>query len=304
VLKNPVEEILTQCAAGVTACWFLRKGKELQLASDAVASYIPTLRAIIQETNSTRIRKATADLLVQSFLLKSALARHTEGATAALGYAQQAAKYSTHAENTIMQVLSWRTVAANQFYMERWEQALQSAQQATFQMEQTKEPLPRIIQSYVYAGLATYQAHQQQRDALNSLQKAYTAFSAQPLDEIPLWVDHDQGNLLLNDGLVNFHLEKTKDAINAYEQVLTISTRNETIVPEVLLNAVLTEVQRDDRSRDIEWCIENWIAGIEGAKTLKSEQRFLEARGVYIALRAAWPAEQRIKDLRMYISHW
>ena len=40
VISRPIEEILLQCAAGITACWHLRKGKDLAFASDAIARYL------------------------------------------------------------------------------------------------------------------------------------------------------------------------------------------------------------------------------------------------------------------------
>lgn len=39
--------VIKQCSAGVVACWHLRKGKELALASSTVSTYIPTLKGMI-----------------------------------------------------------------------------------------------------------------------------------------------------------------------------------------------------------------------------------------------------------------
>jgi hypothetical protein len=54
----------------------------------------------------------------------------------------------------------------------------------------------------------------------------------------------------------------------------------------------------------LQWCMDRWMQGINEAKTLQSQQHFNEAIQTYTALRAAWPAEKRIKDLREYIVHW
>jgi len=99
VLTYPVEEILTQCAAGVTACWYLHRGKELALTSHIVESYLPTLKAIAKSSSSQH-RKAAADLLTQCLLLKTTLARHLEGNNEAIRYGQKEVSLSKEAENS------------------------------------------------------------------------------------------------------------------------------------------------------------------------------------------------------------
>jgi hypothetical protein len=58
------------------------------------------------------------------------------------------------------------------------------------------------------------------------------------------------------------------------------------------------------KDRDMEKTIHFWVAGIEGAKALEHEQRFLDAVTTYELIEIAWPGEQRIADLRDHISHW
>src|SRR5581483_5666522 len=61
------EDILKHCAAGIVACWHLRKGKELTFADLAVSKYIPTLKAMAHSAPIPQ-RKTAADLLAQCFL--------------------------------------------------------------------------------------------------------------------------------------------------------------------------------------------------------------------------------------------
>ena len=51
-------------------------------------------------------------------------------------------------------------------------------------------------------------------------------------------------------------------------------------------------------------CIVIWKKGIEGAKTLRSEKRFNDALHIHATMRAVWPGEREIKDLREHIVHW
>ena len=306
VLKYPAEDILTHCAAGITACWYLRKGKELALASSAVASYIPTLKSIAASSSASQ-RTAAADLLVQCLLLKSTLAGHVEGSNEAIAYAQQAEKYGEMAGNTMHQILALRTLASIHDYANRNELALQVAEKAQYLLEHAQGIyIPKLVHSYVYAGIATYQAHNGRKEqAFTALNKAHLTFFSQAVDEqVPIWVDHSNANLLLNDGMTHLHLGMQKDALDAFTQMDDLPVKTELIRYESFLYQVIAEVNRDDTPRDMEWCINLWKQGISGAITLQSERRFNEAILAYNAMRGAWPGEKAIKDLRELIVHW
>jgi transcriptional regulator with XRE-family HTH domain len=310
VFKHPVEGILTQCAAGITACWYLRRGKDLAFTSDVIGTYLPTLKEIARSA-STPQRKSAADLLAQCFLLKAVLSWNITTPMDGISYAQQAEIYSKVAEQPLLQITSLRAQAAALCYANQWEQASQTALQAKYLLDTTpKELIPHVARSYVYAGLATYQAyHGQKQDALTSLKKAHSTFFEQSVTEtIPLWIDHSIGNLLLNDGLTHAHLGLYQGAIHSFEQIQMDYTHDTTIPLgcriEASIEQVTAEVSRDDQPRDMEKCILLWTQGIEGAKTLQSNKHFGNALVTYTAMRAAWPGEVRIKELREQMVHW
>jgi len=301
-LGHPPEAVLTQCTTGIIACWHLRKGKELHLASSAVSAYIPTLKEIV--TTSTQHRKNAADLLVQCYLLKSTLMRHVESSNDAIACARLAETYSEVAEDPVLQVLSIRTLASTHYYANHWGPALRAAEKAEYVQGKAKG-IPPIVKSYVYAGLATYQAQHGQREALTSLKHAHTAFFAQTVDnDTPIWIDHNLANLLLNDGTTHFHLGMFKKALDSFDQVKSTPTRSTLIGVEAVISQVLAEVSRDDEPRDMDFCIILWQQGMKEALALQSEQRFIEAVQAYTAMRAAWPGEARINALREGIAHW
>lgn len=166
------------------------------------------------------------------------------------------------------------------------------------------------MRSYVYAGLATYQSYNgQKEDALLSLKKAHTTFFTRSTPEtVPIWVDHSIGNLLDNSGLTHFHLGLYKEAIDSFTQIHEHYAYDTTIPMScrvtTLIEQVMVEVSRDDKPRDMEQCLDLWMKGIDGTKTLQSKQRFNEALIAHAAMCAAWPGEKRIKDLREYVVHW
>jgi len=305
VLKFPIEEILAHCAAGITACWHLRKGKELAFAADVVSRYLPTLKAVASSAPTAQ-RQVAASLLAQGYLLKALLASHVEGHHEAIAYARQAAMYGELVDSSTLQALALRTQAAAHSYANHWTQALLAAEQARALLETARVPIPPMARSYIHAGLAMNQARNgQKQEALRSLSKAHAAFFAQPPDDpAPIWIDHSQANLVLLDGLAHLHLGMQKEALDSFAQIHLAPYPNETIRIEALIKQVMAEISRADTVRDMEYCIDHWIQGIESAKALRSEQRFTEAVNAYTALCAAWPAEPRIKELQGYILHW
>ncbi|MGH2478527.1 MAG: hypothetical protein ACRDHW_02580 [Ktedonobacteraceae bacterium] len=56
VQHRPVEDILTQCAASIAACWELSKGNDeadLALAFKGVSAYVPTLKSLKKDMEQT-----------------------------------------------------------------------------------------------------------------------------------------------------------------------------------------------------------------------------------------------------------
>ncbi|HZO72732.1 MAG TPA: helix-turn-helix transcriptional regulator [Ktedonobacteraceae bacterium] len=305
--SHAAEDILPGCKAGVIACWELFKGKELSAVAGAISSYIPTLKHIATTASSTRNRKEAAELLIQCLLLKAMLAWHLESTQDAILYTQEIEQYSQLADSPMFQVLALRTQAAAYYNANHWKQALSAAEQAKNVLETAPGSLiPPVVRSYVHAGLATYQSRNgQKQEALRSLGKAHTAFFAQPPDEpAPIWIAHSKANLILHDGMAHLHVGMQKEALDSFAQIHQTSSAHEIIRVESFINQVMAEVNRADGLRDMEWCIDRWIQGIEGAKQLRSEQRFGEAITAYAAMRAVWPGERRIKELQAYITHW
>lgn len=320
VFKKPFsyDDILKHCAAGIVACWKLRKEKELAFADLSVSAYIPTLQAILR-TAAPPQRKAAAELLSQCFLLKAPLAWHLATTNEAISYAQQAEAFSSVADNYLLQITALKAQAAALVYASQWKQALQATEKAKYLLEgrdkrdrqkhasvaqPAEEPLPHLAQSYLYAGLAISQAYDgRKEEALLSLQKAHTTFFAQSGTESPpIWIDHSLGNLLLHDGETYLYLGMYEEALDSFEQIDTQHARNPGISMschiESLFEQVMAETSRDDQPRRMDRCIELWTRGIKGAQELQSQQRFDDAQQTFVALRAAWPGEKRVRELR------
>jgi transcriptional regulator with XRE-family HTH domain len=312
VMQRPVEEILTYCASGIVACWYLRKGKELAFADGAVSKYIPTLKEIAKSAQEPQ-RIAAAELLAQSLLLKATCVEQLYGNyDASLLYRKQAETYSEQAGNLTLSLAAMRAQAVSYDYADDWERAMHTAAKAKNIIETTEAketPHSLMLQSYVYAGLANYLAHMgpaYKEDALISIGQAQAAFdeAVENKETAPIWIGYDEGNLLLNSGLAYHHLGMPQKAIDSFAKIDQLPVAHETNRVGSFIHQVVAEVNREDRSPDMAFCIDRWKRGIQGAITLHSGQVFNEAIQVYGTMRVVWRGEQRIKNLREYIKHW
>ncbi|MBV9228303.1 MAG: helix-turn-helix transcriptional regulator [Chloroflexi bacterium] len=311
VLKRPIEEILTQCAAGITACWYLRKGKELAFTAQAVESYVPTLKAITESSQKEQCI-AAADLLAQCLILQSQLANQFDNRAASLNYAKQAEQYSEAAGNIALQIVAIRTQANAYDFAHDWKQALQTAVRASLLLKTNKDnssnkhtPIPPLVASQVYASLGNYQGHAGlKQDALYSLGEAHTKFYETSDEPVPVWITLDEGHLLLNDGLAHLYLDLHREARNSFEQVVACDTPAETARVEALISQVTAETHREDAPRDMDYCIDRWTQGMQGAIAMQSDHWFNAALTTLTAMRVAWPGEKAVKDLREHIVHW
>ena len=306
----PFDDILHQCAAGITALWYLHRGKDLLFVDSAVSRYIPTLEEMVKTSKGIQHQEATS-ILAQSLLLKGQSVRHLQANhTISLRYMQQAETVSEQAGNKALSIAAMRAQAVTYDYADNWQQAMQAAMKAKHRIETAVEEtsIPPMLQSYVYAGLANYQAHNGQKykqDALTSLGQAQSALDGAKDEPVPVWIDPSGSTLLLNSGLAYYHLGDAQQAIDTFAKInqLPESTAKINRI-ESLIDQVMVEVTREDKPRDMDFCIARWKQGIQGAIALRSEQRYAEAKNAYAAMRGAWPTEKRVKALSEYMKHW
>ncbi len=296
-----VDDILIQCAAGIAACRHFSNGKELVLARDALSNYIAALKVIIQQ--SERNKKTAADLLMQCLMLKAELARDVENIEQSIAYLTQAISYGEISQNVLLEALTWRTLAATYYYAEQWSNCLHATEKALKTMKLApKGTFPLDAQSFINAGAATYFAvngkETQAYDAISSARRTYEMQA----HDAPKWAAHSEGNLIHNEAISAYYLGKHGQAAGSMQKLRLMPAHSMSEVSEYRFDTVRVEVMRDDQPRNIELCIEQWTQGVQEARALQSKQRQLEARQTYAMLRAAWPQEQAIKDLKSLLT--
>jgi transcriptional regulator with XRE-family HTH domain len=283
------DTLLPHCAAGITACWYLRRGKDLAFVSDLISSYIAILQPLIN-SHSESYRKASATLLAQSFRLKGALSRSLKNSAGI--YYDKAIHYALMSENPIEQAISSNIRAMALHWTKEHEQALLDAENAYGLV--TKDT-PKIIRSFIAAGLSQCQAASgHPEDAKTSLKEAHDLFDpSTPIPSMP----YSEAILTFVSANVKQHSGHWQESTNLYKKCLSIPDISALGSIQGRINYVKTEVSRDDRPRDMRLCITLLTEAIRGAKELGSERYKREARETFDLLRIAWPREDAIKTL-------
>ena len=302
--------VIAQCTASVEACWELGKSSEasdVMLAFQSASKYQPLLETIARQ--SSQHRKEALDLATRYALVKAFLGRHCVGSTEAIEYAKHAIVLSKETGDTSLQLIAYNKLAWSYFFGKKDTLALATAQQAEMLMQQYQQlpntqPLHTCIQGGTHMALALMQAKNGRSPDI-ALGKAT---ETDPGNESYAFMDFKRSNQLLEAGWTYCYAgDQTQAAA-----ILQKRVDPETLTPRIpqselgrieTINVLALSSLRA-KDRDMEQTIHFWTAGIEGAKTLQSEQRFNETLTIYELMDVIWSGEQRIADLHDRIVHW
>jgi transcriptional regulator with XRE-family HTH domain len=302
------EEVLPHCAAGIIACYQLAKGQheDIAVASDAITGYLPTLQKIVKE--SSIYRQQAAQLAAQCFGLKASLTVHSEGPLHAAGYAQQALTYAEASEDLTLQlVLSARSVWIYTSGKQA-RQALNLALQMQNMIEHATAPILPLIQSKAYAEIARGQAfNHRQKEALTALPQIHNTFVEIKDGEYPVYLEYD--GPAYYEAMTRYYLGQYNETFTALEKIIDPETQtlklpvaSERSRISAINHMTLAALKRPQKDKEL--IVPLWIAGMQGARNLQSEQRYEEALAAYGIMEALWSDDPQIRDLRDLIDHW
>jgi tetratricopeptide (TPR) repeat protein/transcriptional regulator with XRE-family HTH domain len=294
--ETDIDTLLKHSAAGIAACWNLRRGKDLRSVQEIISLYVPILQPILFSQSEAHC-KASAGLLTQSLMLKGSLARDLTNSHVAIAYNEQAIQYSIIAEDPIAQALAHR-MQSNVYYVQKnFVQALASAEQAATFLDPNMDT---SIQSFIYTGLASSQAAGGKPDqALSSLKQALNLFDPTVLPPAHIQFSHEI--MEFNCGRVYRDTGKYAEAAKSLNQAMTASDASALGKIQDSIACAGIEACRNDQTRNMQLCIDLWTQGITGARELDSQLFIQEARECYPLLCAAWPREQEVEKLRRHL---
>jgi transcriptional regulator with XRE-family HTH domain len=310
IMHHPFEDFLIQCAAGITACGLLCKGKyeDLALAWSTLSAYLPSLKTIVKD--SAQHRKAAAHLATQCLQTKATLALHFESSREGLAYAKEAVIYGEESGNTLLQVTSLRRLAWTYFYARQYKQALTAAEKGAYLAEHSHEVFSPQVASGIMSALALMQA-KNGLPAIATLSKAHRLFDSPDRSEQEndlLYLDFGRPHLLLDDGKVHASLGLHAQALASFTQLIDVESLSpkrsfeERLRVDTLIGLVLTSLKLPQKDRELS--IRLWRASIQEARALQSELRFNEACMAHDMMEGIWPDEACIQELRELTVHW
>ncbi len=295
-LETDTDILLAHSAAGIAACWHLRRGQDPRSVQDAISLYVPILQPLLFSP-SEAYRKAAANLLNQCLTLKGSLARDLDKSHQAIAYNEQAIQYGIIAEDPIAQALAHRMQSNVYYYQKNYKQAQVSAEQAAALIDHNMDT---TIQSFIYTGLASAQAAAGKPDqALPTLKQALNLFDPTVLP--PVYVQFSYEIMQYNAGRVYRDSRKYGEAAKSFDQATTAWDASALGKIQDSIARVDVEACRNDQPRNMQLCIDLWTQGITDAKALGSELFIQEARECYNLLCAAWPREDAVQELHQHL---
>jgi transcriptional regulator with XRE-family HTH domain/tetratricopeptide (TPR) repeat protein len=292
-------ELLPSCAASVTACWHLMKGKEIAAVERALSRYFSLLLTWAKQ--SSKHQRTAAYFAAQSCMLMGLVELHRSHFLKWLSYCQQAVEYAKISRDRTLHV--YTLVFLGSAFKENGKLAamLQTHQEAARYLDEVAP----LVRSKVLAELARSHARNGQvQEALRYIHQAREVFPGE-VDDVPCFVSADCGlfQLILLEGLTHLDLGEHKSDDGYYQKAWDALAEIEAmpaniVIPdrlrlEVTNQRALAAVKVGNREKFREHLIE----GVNGAKAIGSEKRRQEAIVTYREARLKWPHESQILEL-------
>lgn len=303
------EEVINQCATGITSCWHLSKGSDesdLHLAFSGASSYLPALKQVMH--TSAKYRKDAATLAGQSALLKTVLGWNLEGLRPAASYANEAASLAQESGDIALQITALDFLGWIYYYGNQNALADHVTGQAMLLLKQHASSLPSTLKSRIYGTRALIRAKNEHKSDGVLLGRASEHFFSDIEGPDLLYLDYDQASMIQVDALSHYHGGNQDNAMSSFHQMLDEKTlkpklpQSERTRIETLSLMAMSSLKRPER--DMEETIHYWRAAMGGARTLQSELRFNEAMTAYHVMDALWSGDPRVRELQDLAVHW
>jgi transcriptional regulator with XRE-family HTH domain len=315
--QRSAEDIVNICAAGLTACGYLAISNhdDMQLASSMIVAYTPLLQSIL--VDSSKHQKVAAALLSQALQIKSRVGYHLEGVKQATAYAERAVQWAKKSQHKTMLIMAQRELLGAY----EWT-ASQHRGEAMLVVEEVKlimdlkkgARMAPMLQSWVYTGLAKYQALNKREDEMKaSLEKAEETFFASPdAGFIPIYITHSHARLMRYKAISYAYLGRQDKALQIFADVVDLNSDAFTAkLPMaerthlgVLSEAMFASLKVPQAKKDKDLSLALWAKTIEKATALQSETYFNEASVAFQVMEGIWSDDARVLALRDALIHW
>jgi hypothetical protein len=295
-----VRRLLTQCAASVTAAWYLLKLRDLAIVEQHVSGYVLALAVLARQPSAHQAEAAR--LASQAHRVLGIVALHRRRFRALDQHLRLALQYSEIAgdpslEASVLLAASGSTVIHRDDPSRAGEN-----HQRLLQRDRQLAPLQRArLHSQLAIELAV---RRQERDAIRHLNLAEAAYPVSVEDD-PSFARQDfgPGQFVLYRGLAQLALARAypdrhyqRQAWDTFEQVGTLSDQA-TVAERVRVEIVNHQADTALEMRDVETFVSHLRRGVEGARNLRSALRLHEAATSWRRALEVWPTEPRVTSL-------
>ena len=295
------EEFLVQCAASITACWYLMRGNQLAVIDTLLSTYIQKLNSLVQ--HSSKYKEAASILITQAYRQYGILALHKNDLNARELYCQYAAYYSEMTENANLQVSALISLASTFYYNQDPQKATLIYQKALVHQEN----ISPLLLSRLYVELAVVYAQQQRiQEALRYMGLAKEIYPNFPENDASfLYAEFSPSSMILEEGLTYLALAQQHSKVSKQYLVQARETfariensQVDFIVPErIRIEIINHQAKAAIALKELENFCSYLEIGANGAKKLDSQKRREEGITIYREARNIWPNEVRIKEL-------
>ena len=294
-----IEELLSRCAASITACWHLLKGSELAVVEQTISGYLPILAQLVQQPS--RYQKTAARLATQGYRLKGIVALHQNNIKARETCCQRALHYSEIAEDASSIVAALISLASTSYYDKDPQKAASIYQKALSHIKH----IPPLQRARLSVELAVVYAQQgREQEALHFMELAQKAYPERPENDPSfLYAEFSSASMILETGLTYLALAQRYPqrgyGKHAWETFVRIEEpQSQSAIPRRIFYEV-TNQQAETALvlRDQERFRTYLEKGVQGANLLNSKQRRREAIEAYKRAQVVWAGESAIHQL-------
>ncbi len=287
------EEFLPPCAASITACWHLLRGREFFLAEKVLSRILPFLADIAHD--SSAYRKAATSLATQACRLMGIIALHHNDTAAQWAYFKRAVDYSEMADDPGLFIAALISFG----YHDR--DPVQAAHTYRRGLPFLDDISP-LLRSRLYSELAVAHAQQQQEQkALEFLSLAKEAYPQKPEDDPSfLYADFSPSFRIMEEGRTYLELAREPSGDRHAQQAWEVFARTEhhpLEIPRIRAEIINYQAEVALALHDLDKFSHYLELGMAGAKELNSEKRKQEAVSSYRKARQLWPGEPRVQVL-------
>jgi transcriptional regulator with XRE-family HTH domain len=294
-----IEEFLPRCAASITSCWHLMKGRGFVAVVDILSTFVPLLATVA--LRPSKYQQAAARLAVQACIIQGILAMHQLNFTKREAHCQDAVKYATISQDKRLQAVSLMYLGytySHCYFPPQPQKAIPIFHKAL----QALGEEPSLLRSDILMGLAeAYAQCKEEQEALRCLGLTEEHFPAYPeLDPSFIYADCGLNTLYQWEGKTYLQLvehfphagyqRSAADSLMKSIGVDSISARsaNETVIYQADAARVLGE---------LEIYTDTLRKAVQMATTIGSRRRYQDAVRVYQQTPEKWMKELKMRAL-------